>query len=356
MSHAARPSRILVVDDDEGTARLLAANLRDVGHDTQCVFSGAEAVNRLQDFHPDLMLLDLQLCDVSGQELLQRLAREGLACPFVVITGQGDERVAVELMKQGALDYVVKDALLEDVLPTLVQRALDQVSRDHALALAQAALHKSQQEILSIVDDEQRRIGHDLHDSLGQQLTAIEFRLHSHLEDLDAPDLASQREELKKEAAALGQMIRDAIGLTRSLARGLTPVRPGEMGLMEALDDLAQRTNSLGGPRCQFDCPAPVALAQSQKAGHLFRIAQEAVNNALKHAQASRIVIRLLRGDGKLRLCIQDNGQGFSVSRSDGLGLSVMHHRANVLGGALTVESPPKRGVTVTCEVPIETP
>jgi len=216
------------------------------------------------------------------------------------------------------------------------------------------ALRQSQQEILSIVDREQRRIGHDLHDSLGQQLTAIEFRLHSLLEDLDTADLTAQRDSLKEDLSAIGQMTRDAIGLTRSLARGLTPVNAGESGLMEALDDLAQRTKSLGGPQCLFECPDPVSVPNAQIAGHLFRISQEAVNNALKHSGATRIIISLMRQGDVLRLCIQDNGRGFSATDSPGLGLTVMQHRANVLGASLTIESQPNDGVTIACNVPLK--
>jgi len=350
-----QPARILVVDDDPATVTLIAETLRDEGLEVETALSGTEALARLEKCSPELMLLDLKMSGLSGQTLLQRLRTEGTLPPFIVITGQGDERTAVELMKEGALDYLVKDTTLMDILPTVVRRALDQCARDRALAATQAALQESQRKILDVVDHEQRRIGQDLHDGLGQQLTAIEFGLQALIQDLDAKDLAAQRAELKLQAQTLGQAIREATSLTRSLSRGLAPVEMEEHGLMEALEELARRTDELGAVRCRFICDSPVLIADAQTSAHLFRIAQESVANALKHAGAEEILIQLTRQPESLILQVRDNGRGLPPDRKTGagMGLGVMRHRANVMGATLELESSPGQGVNVVCKLPV---
>ena len=126
----APPSRLLVVDDDEGLLLLMAERLREEGYVVATAPSAREARARLAAGAPDLMFLDLKLADGSGPDLAAELRRERQAVPFVVVTGQGDERAAVEVMRQGALDYVMKDTSLLDRLPAVARRALHAVARD----------------------------------------------------------------------------------------------------------------------------------------------------------------------------------------------------------------------------------
>jgi signal transduction histidine kinase len=205
-----------------------------------------------------------------------------------------------------------------------------------------------EEEILAISEREQRRIGQDLHDGLGQQLTAIELMTHLIKSDLDAvqPDLAAQM-------ARLGSFLREAITQTRSLAHGLTAFMLDASGLQTTLADLAERTRSIGRVDCRFVCPEPVQVEDKVMAGHLFRIAQEAVNNALKHGGAGEIVLTLRGTPSALLLEIKDDGQGLPAQKRSGhgIGLQVMRHRANAIGADLSVTSAPGKGVTVSCTV-----
>jgi PAS domain S-box-containing protein len=203
-----------------------------------------------------------------------------------------------------------------------------------------------EKEILRISDREQWRIGQELHDGLGQQLTAIELMCQSLKTDVD-----TERPELSGQLELMGKFLREAIAQTRSLAHGLTPFMLDADGLQAALAELAQRTNSVGRMKCRFVCPAAVLLKDSEAAGHIFRIAQEAVSNALKHAGATEIVLSLTSEAGAVELQVTDNGKGLPKvqRRRDGMGLQVMRHRANAIGAELTVESKAGRGVAVTC-------
>ena len=209
-------------------------------------------------------------------------------------------------------------------------------------------------ELLEATEREQRRIGHDLHDGLGQQLTALEMKCFLLLEDLAGNGLQARREQLQTQAQQLSRALRECITTTRSLARGLAPVDLKADGLMGALKQLAHRAGVPSKIECRFVCRIPVTLDNSQTARHLYRIAQEAVSNALKHARPRRIFIKLSRAQGTLRLQIKDNGCGLSKrgKRNSGMGLEIMRHRAHVIGASLEIDSKPGRGFTVTCTLP----
>jgi two-component system, NarL family, sensor histidine kinase NreB len=204
----------------------------------------------------------------------------------------------------------------------------------------------SEAQILTISEREQTRIGAELHDGLGQQLTALELMCQSLKEDL-----RSNQPKLEGQVVEIGRRLREAIAQTRSLARGLSPVNLDATGLADALTELARRTDGYGRVKCALDCPQPVLIKDGTVAQHLFRIAQEAVNNALKHAGATEVLLRLFRKGDEVHLVISDNGKGLpeAKQRGQGIGLQVMKHRASMIGADLSVESKSAGGVTVAC-------
>ncbi len=205
-----------------------------------------------------------------------------------------------------------------------------------------------EREVLEISESEQRRIGHDLHDSLGQRLTAASMTTNAFIGVLkrDAPALAERGEDI-------GRQLREAIAEARSLSHGLAPVALVDDGLITALTSLAEDTSRLGGVRCVFDCAKPVRVPDAEVAGHLYRIAQEAVSNALKHAAPSEIRIALECRDHALVLEVDDNGEGLdeTASPADGIGLRVMRYRARLIEGDLGIGSPPAGGTRISCRV-----
>jgi signal transduction histidine kinase len=346
---APRPSEhVLIVDDDEGMLILMAEALRTEHYAVATAHSGSAALEAMARQVPDLMLLDLKMQDMDGTALIKRLRERNLRVPFVVVTGRGDEKVAVETMKEGALDYVMKDTGLLDLLPSVVKRALTGIERDRALADAQADSRRLETEIVAISEKERHNIGADLHDGLGQQLTAVELICTSLKEDI-----AGLRPDLRERVEQMGRMLREAISQTRVLSRGLVPVRDDPDALRTALAELTERINSLGRIRCRLECPATVAPLEPTVAGHLYRIAQEAVNNAVKHSKTTEIVVRFRDTKEGPWLQVTDNGCGMpkTEERSSGLGLRMMQHRARVIGATLTVSSKRAAGVTVTCSL-----
>jgi signal transduction histidine kinase len=226
-----------------------------------------------------------------------------------------------------------------------------------AISAMAAQLHQRQtdqlrleREVLDISERERRRIGHDLHDSLGQRLTAASMSTNALITALKTGEPA-----LAQRAEDIGQQLREAIGEVRSLSHGLAPVALGEEGLREALTSLAETTSRGAGTlRCIFENAEPLGLVDVEIAEHLYRITQEAVNNALKHGSCSEIRISLVEQEHELLLEVDDDGEGFDdrIQNNVGIGLRVMRYRAKLLGGNLEISSPPAGGTRISCRVP----
>lgn len=340
------PATVLVVDDDRGLVRLIEKSLRREGFSTATAASGQEAIAWLSQHPADLMLLDLKLPDFEGRELIHRLTELSRLIPFIIITGQGDERVAVEIMKRGAVDYLIKDGKFLEFVPTVVQRALQQIEKDRKLDAGEQERQRLEQEILEISSREQRRIGHDLHDGLCQHLAGIEL-----MSQVLAENLAKKSRPEAPQAAQIADHVRAAIAQTRILARGLSPVERESGGLMAALEELASNTEQLFRIQCRFECKRAVFVRDNAAATHLYRIAQEAINNSIKHGKAREVVIRLSSEDGQAQLSIVDNGAGFpeTLSEHGGMGLRIMRYRAGTLGATLEIRRGPDRGTVVIC-------
>lgn len=207
-----------------------------------------------------------------------------------------------------------------------------------------------EKEILDISDREQRRIGHDLHDGLCQQLAGIEL-----LSQVLEQQLADRSNPAAAKAGEIAKNVREAISHTRSLARGLSPVTLESEGLTAALMELAANTEKLFNVTCRFEHPAPVPVNDHATASNLFRIAQEAVSNAIKHGKATRIFISLEKNKQQsVLLRVSDNGTGFptKIRQQKGMGLRIMQSRAGMIGGALVIERGARGGIAVTCAVP----
>ena len=212
-----------------------------------------------------------------------------------------------------------------------------------------------EQEVLQISERERRRIGQDLHDGLGQHLTGIAFLSKSLQQRLaiKAGSGAAATVEESADAGRIAELVQQAVGQTRALARGLHPVEASANGLMDALIELAARIESFFRVECSFECEQPVPVADNSVATHLYRIAQESVTNAIKHAKTRRIRIRLQCTDEKLRLAVEDDGAGIGdpSATAAGLGLRIMRYRAKMIGGTLSINRGAAGGVTVACEV-----
>jgi PAS domain S-box-containing protein len=203
-------------------------------------------------------------------------------------------------------------------------------------------------EVLAIAEREQRQIGQELHDSVGQELTGLALMAQSLAERL--PEAAAEKHIARRLVTQLDSAHRQI----RELSRGLIPVHVESRGLAAALDELAARISAASGILVTAECPEWVELPDHATATQLFRIAQEAVSNALRHGRPRRIRLTLLSEGNALRLRVQDDGAGIrgGPGLSDGLGIRIMQFRAGVIGGDLQINPSQGGGTLVSCTIP----
>lgn len=208
-------------------------------------------------------------------------------------------------------------------------------------------------EIVSVSEHEQQRIGQDLHDGLCQQLAAIGCAARALADDLQA----GARPEAE-DAAKIEEALRETVQEARGLARGIFPVHVDRIGLSAALAEMAQATQRLTGVPIHVTDAAEVQVDDPEVAMHLFRIAQEAVANAVKHSGAREVVLSLLPDADYMELRVDDNGRGLSVrtqAASSGMGLRTMRYRAHALGAELAIEPRAGGGTSLWCRVKVRT-
>jgi PAS domain S-box-containing protein len=226
---------------------------------------------------------------------------------------------------------------------------------DHWLAVLNDVTERKRLErgIIEVANREQQRIGGDLHDGLGQELTGIALMLRG-----VAAQLNKEKSSVRLDVEDIIGLVNHAIENTRSLARGLSPVSAASGGLTAALRTLASRASDRYGVRVEFrnGVSGPLHLTD-EYATHLYRIAQEALTNVVRHSLASEVTIGLEILGEELQLRIDDNGRGFTHSASDGaggLGLKMMRYRAQMIGGDLVLEPSASGGASVRCSCPLE--
>jgi signal transduction histidine kinase len=206
--------------------------------------------------------------------------------------------------------------------------------------------HQLEEEIINVSEREQERIGRDFHDGVCQYLAAISFTAGVLKQDLE-----HEAHARSKTAGEIADLLQDAIVCARDLARGLSPVDRDEGGLESALNELSVTTSRLVGITCTFICAGPIDIRNNTRAIHLFRIAQEALSNAVKHANARKVVISVEGTPESVSLRVSDDGIGFDPKSSvrSGMGLNIMRYRARTLGGTLDIYPNSPSGTIVAC-------
>jgi len=230
----------------------------------------------------------------------------------------------------------------------VLERTRDLMATNAELERAMAQRRQLERELLEISEREKRRIGEDLHDMVCQELTATALFLKSTAKKLARKSPAAA-ETLEESALTVNRNV----GLARELARGLQAVELTATGLKNALRGLAAQACDNSGISCHFKAARGVRVPDDTVALHLYRIAQEALTNAVRHSGAKNILVTLDRNPTHTCVSVQDDGKGFAIRRRrKGLGLHMMGYRANALGGELKIERRRSGGMEITCVIP----
>lgn len=261
----------------------------------------------------------------------------------IFMTGWPDDLQELRSADRAQLGLFFVEGLILSLLGAMFHRARRRAEG------ADAAARELEQRILEISEEERRRIGHDLHDGLGQHLTGIALltqALKQRLSSLHLPE--------SQDAARVAELVNESIGWTRDLARGLSPIVLDSGGLAPALEELASSASSHLGIACTCHCNSTEVPLDDETSLHLYRIAQEAINNSVKHGKAKSVAIELTAEDGQITLTVIDNGVGLSekTRANPGIGLQIMEYRARMIGAVLSLSRvTPSGGTVVSCRV-----
>jgi signal transduction histidine kinase len=378
-----RSLQVLVIEDSEDDAALLEIELQRAGYAPTChrVETFEALSSALERMGWDLVIADYHLPRFDGLTALELVKETGRDLPFIIVSGYITDEAAVAAMKAGAHDYVMKDNLARlgqaverelreaevrrgrrraeealrrayDELELRVQeRTADLRTANAQLKTAIAERRRLEYELLEITEKERRRIGLELHDDLGQQLSGLALMtkgLELKLAKRHAPEVP--------DAARIHNLVQQAMTHARDLAHDLAALDLKGDDLPAAFDGLAKHAAGLFKISCEFEAEGSLPRLESNIASQLYKIAQEAVTNAIKHAKASRVGISLANGSDVVVLTVHNDGLPFPnlTGSPTGMGLRIMNYRANLIGASLEIKGAGTRGTRVICTVPLE--
>lgn len=350
---APRELRVLHLEDSELDHELVRAHLARGGLRVALrrIDSEAEFLGALSEPW-DAVISDYNLPGFSGLVALDLLKAEGLDLPFILVSGEIGEDTAVEAMRDGASDYLLKNNLAR-LAPSLLQ-ALEAAETRRARARVDRELGESQQRLRELaqhlqasIEQERLAIAREIHDDVGGSLTALKF-------DLAWIARHTTSDAIRTRANSAIETVTLAIDSSKRIMHNLRPAIL-EQGLLAALQWIASRFEKRSGIECVLSMPRQLPELPSGVPLVAYRTVQEALTNVSKHAHASRVVIDLVASGGVLSLEIGDNGRGLDqedLAKARSFGIRGLHERARTVGGWVDLASS-GRGTTLILSVPL---
>jgi signal transduction histidine kinase len=343
-----RPLKILHLEDLSADAELVARVLRKakLSFDVRVVFDKPDFLKALREFQPDIILSDHSLPAFNSLEALKITREEGVHSPFILVTATVSEEYAVNVIKEGASDYILKDRL--ERLPNAVQNALDRRRTEEELARQRDLQQKLIMETsIQVQEKEREQIGKELHDNINQILAAAKLYL-----DIAAKDDDDSRDEALDKCQRNLNLAMEEI---RQLSQSLVAPSLGGIGLDMALRKLSDNFPLSSSLKLDLDISGYGRDVTDEGIKlTCYRIAQVQLNNIVKHARARSASIVLLRTPNQLSLTIKDDGIGFNPhKKTSGIGLRNIQNRVGFYNGTVKVDSAPGKGCTLTITIPL---
>jgi len=346
--------RTLLIEDDEDDCVLIRGILSDVAsarYEVTWIPSFENALDELGRGVYDICLLDYRLGSRNGVELLRTVSDSPERPPMILLTGHGDYNVDVEAMRAGAADYLIKDHLDEKTLERTIRYAIERKKAEDAIRASERQLDYLSSQLLVVQENERRKVAAELHDNLGQVLTAIKYNIENVLSRMPRCDACSN------DLQQVIPLIQGAVEHVRGIYTQLRPTLIDDLGVKATLSWYCREFENTNREIIvdkelaieEEDIPESLKLV-------IFRIVQEAMENVAAHSCAKNVRLSLSREDANLCLQIRDDGTGFEVAArmsqthsESGLGLRSMKRRAELTGGVLDVDS--KDGVGTNIHV-----
>ena len=343
---------VLLVEDDEDDYILIEALLSEASsplYHLDWVSSYDKAIEAAGRARYDVFLLDYRLGNRNGMELFHELVRMGLDAPVIFLTGRGDYDLDMEAMKAGAADYLVKGELSAHLLERSIRYSIERKRSQEALQKSQKQLKYLSSQLLKVQENERKRIAGELHDDLGQILTAIKYGVEHTI------DLIKRGAGAPEPLEALIPTIQHAIEEVRRIYTCLRPSLLDDLGIVATIGWYCRE---FGKMHPRIDIQKHIRVQEEDVPERLrvviYRVIQEAMNNIAQHSEADYVNISLEKKGDLVELIIGDNGRGFNLTDVpsekgdlDGLGIVSMKERVELTGGRFEIQSTRGGGSTI---------
>ncbi len=350
------PQSILLIEDNPGDARLIEEMISEINQARDITMSRfelvwkktlADGLERLRGTGIDLVLLDLTLPDSRGLETFARIADEASRIPVILLTGLSDEQLAMAAVRTGAQDYLQKAGLTSFYLAKAMRYALERKA-------VEAEIKILSQKILEVREEERSGLAHEIHDGLGQSLLALKLHLQFKWAKIVKQGGLPVGTEMDEIVGYLDEILQEV----RTISHNLSPIGLRNLGFGQALRQLVSRFQFRDNIEILSDLDAVDDFFADNWDMNAYRVVEQALVNAVKHAQATRIVVSGRREMTGLTLSVRDNGRGIDAEvlrpgkkSNAGLGLHIMRERARMLGGSLQVVSDTGSGTEIRLEI-----
>jgi len=350
--------RILLIEDNPGDARLIQeylSDLKDIEYNLCNADKLSKGLEILESEFIDVVLLDLKLPDSEGLISVQKIFDIAPNIPVIILTGLNDEKTAINAVKMGAQDYLVKDKVESELLIRSIRYAIERkrAEEEHQKLLEQRIRSLA---VIEAQENERRRISRELHDGLGQLLSAAKLNLGM----IDVMN-SSNREKSGDIVKQVDLIISKAIVEARRIAHDLRPTTLDDFGLIPALRILCQEFSKITGVKIKFQVSPTLERIDPKVEIAIYRIIQESFNNISKYAESTEVSLDLYRKENKVYVRVKDNGKGFEIDNlsktkkaGTGFGLINMKERAELVGGKVEINSNPGHGTELLLEINLD--
>jgi signal transduction histidine kinase len=358
------PFQVLLVEDNALDTQIVKALILNSHGEFECMATGslASALDCIAATRFDAILLDLNLPDCQGLDTFLELEKHATGVAIVPLTATDDDRFAIEAVRRGAQDYLVKGAVTGPLLLRSLRYAIERKQIQEALGRARdeleirvaertAELRALSHRLVEAQETERRTIARELHDEVGQALTGLKLVLGT---------AVRQSDEKRLESLVQAQsVLSDLMGRVRDLSLDLRPSVLDDLGLLHALLWHIERYSKQTGVQVDFTHGGLDGRRfRSEIETSAFRIVQEALTNVARYAAVDRVDLEAQVEDGVMTLKIKDQGGGFDVvaalAAHRSIGLAGMRERAGLLNGSLTIDSSPGKGTSITARLPLD--
>ncbi len=344
-------SVILIVDDQPSSRATVESILDGQGYQLEFAEDGKTALQMAYSLQPDLILMDVMMPGMDGFEACRRIRSDPRIAevPIIIVTALDDRSSLLLGIEAGADDYLYKPINRQELRARV--RTVTRLNRYRTLSAQREELRAAAGRMAAALEEERQRLSRELHDDLGQALTAHLLGLRELESGLPARDAA-----LKQRLEVLIRETVETVTKMRQLAQDLRPPVLDTLGLRAAIENYCKDFSQRARLPVTFDAEQELPALPDVQAITLYRFLQEALTNVVKHAQASQVWVEVDVDETSIVLTVQDNGRGFSEREGapGGIGLSGMRERLAIVGGSLRIESGEKRGAILSASLPLE--